>query len=331
MAKKKTAPKKAAKKTAAKKTAAKKKAAKKKAAKKSAKAAKSRSTNTARPLSSARARSGPFTNGHAERHAPTLPESGVSRADIETFVAAAGLGFSQVMDELQKKILGAIDDVQDQNERLLATTAETRNKAAGIEVSLGEALEKLGTLVENQRQPEPAPDRERAAAMHAIRVLFARQMVALNIQRPTPAIVGRVMRDGRAFDPSSAKSPHEIFDSICKFVRVAFPIPAASSEESADGSRDHVHLDEKMVALLEGQSSLPKRKHSEYLDKQLKPRLKVLVNQRLARADKQEGGRHYDRYLTEEGQIVFEDWPNWDDPTGGVGLADDRSIPSESS
>ena len=315
MAKKKTAPK---------------KAAKKKAAKKSAKAAKSRSTNTTRPLSSARARSGPFTNGHAERHAPTLPESGVSRADIELLRAVVESYFSTCMERLQQQE-GALNELQGMLGRSMATTADIRDRHARVEVSLGEAQEKLGTLVENQRQPEPAPDRERAAAMHGFRVSFARQMVAMNIQRPTPAIVGRVMRDGRAFDPRSAKSPHEIFDSICKFVRVAFPIPAASSEESADGSRDHVHLDEQMVALLEGQSSLPKRKHSEYLDKQLKPRLKLLVNQRLARADKQEGGRHYDRYLTEEGQIVFEDWPDWTDTTGGCELADDRSIPSESS
>lgn len=315
MAKKKTAPK---------------KAAKKKAAKKSAKAAKSRSTNTARPLSSARARSGPFTNGHAERHAPTLPESGVSRADIELLRAVVESYSSTCMERLQQQE-DSLNEIQGMLGRSMATTADIRDRHARVEVSLEEALRELRDLVENQRQPEPAPDRERAAAMHAFRVSFARQMVALNIQRPTPAIVGRVMRDERAFDPGSSKSPRMLFDNIYKTVTRVFSIPTASSEESADGSRDHVHLDREQVAVLEGHSSRPVRKHSEYLDEQLKPRLKLLVNQRLARADKQEGGRHYDRYLTEEGQIVFEDWPDWTDTTGGCELADDRSIPSESS
>ena len=209
--------------------------------------------------------------------------------------------------------------------RLLATTSEIRERGARTEVAVGDILRRVGLLEENQRPPEPTPDRDAAVRAGAIQWVVANHCRAENLLRPTPAIVGRVMHDERAIDRGAAKSPYEIFNSIYITVRRVFRLQSSPPEPSVP-EIDYVHLTEDMVLLMEQRSSRPKNKHATYYNSVLKPRLKLLINSGfVVMTENAKGERtNYDRYLTPEGLEVFNGWPDWTDATGGISLAEGR-------
>jgi hypothetical protein len=215
--------------------------------------------------------------------------------------------------------------------RLLATTSEIRERSARIEVGMGEMQRRITLLEENQRPPAPAPDREVAARTAMGRWMLANQCRALNNTRPTPAIVGRVMNDERAFDQRSGKSPQELFLVILNTVRCVFrlAIPQPNQEAAAASEQDYVHLTEEIAAVIEGRSSIPKKKQSDFLKDELKPRLELLVNSGLAEVVPVRTGNrtNYSRFLTPMGGEVFDGWPEWADRTGGISLADEQTPP----
>lgn len=214
--------------------------------------------------------------------------------------------------------------------RLLATTSEIRERGARNEVAITAILSRVTLLEENQRPPEPAPDREAAALKASCRWTLANHCRASNRTHPTAAIVGRVMHDERVFDPGAAKSPQEIFVGILTNVRRVFGLatPQPNQEAEAPG-QDYVHLSEDIAAIIEGRSSRPPGKHSDYLNTQLDYRLKLLVDSGLATKEPIPRGSspHYRRYLTPMGREVFSGWPDWADTTGGISLADEPMPP----
>ncbi len=212
--------------------------------------------------------------------------------------------------------------------RLLATTSEIRERGARQEAALAEIQRRVGLLEENHRPPATNPDRDGLVRVGAIRWLVANFCKAVNLLRPTPAIIGRIMHDERVFDRSAAKSPFMIFNSIYTTVRREFGLHSPPSDSSGT-QIDHVHLTDDMVALMEGRSSRPRKKHAAYYDSVLKPRLALLIHSGLATFDENHHGQrtNYDRYLTAQGREVFADWPEWTDRTGGIGLADTQHPP----
>jgi hypothetical protein len=218
--------------------------------------------------------------------------------------------------------------------RLLATTSEIRERGARNEVAIAAILNRVALLEENQRPPAPAPDREAAARKAMGRQMLANQCRALNLIRPTPAIVGRVMSDGKAFDQRTAKSPHVLFDAILVAVRRVFGLATTQSGQDAAAPRqDYVHLTDDIAAICEKRSSISEKKHAEFLNDQLKPRLELLKNSGLAEEITNRTGRrvNYDRFLTPMGREVFDGWPEWDDRTGGISLADEPMPPDPGS
>jgi hypothetical protein len=215
--------------------------------------------------------------------------------------------------------------------RVLATTSDIRERFARIEVGMGETQRRITLLEENQRPPAPAPDREVAARKAMGRWMLANQCRASNHTQPTPAIVGRVMNDEKAFDQRTAKSPQELFLGILDADRRVFrlAIPQPGQEAAAAPEQDYVHLAEKIAAVLQDRSSIPKKKHSNFYDRELKPRLELLVNSGLAEvvAKRNRNPPHYYRFLTPMGREVFDGWPDWADATGGIGLADTQPAP----
>ena len=215
--------------------------------------------------------------------------------------------------------------------RLLATTSEIRERGARTEVAVGDILRRVGFLEENQRPPEPTPDRDAAVRAGAIKWVVANYCRAANLLRPTPAIVGRVMHDERVFDRGATKSPQELFLGILNTVRRVFrlAVPQPNQESPAATEQDYVHLTEEMAAVIEDRSSRPKKKHSNFYDRELKRRLDLLVNSGLAEVVPK-GVRnppHYDRFLNPMGREVFDGWPEWDDRTGGISLAGEQMPP----
>jgi hypothetical protein len=122
--------------------------------------------------------------------------------------------------------------------RLLATTSEIRERGARNEVAIAAILNRVALLEENQRPPAPAPDREAAARKAMGRQMLANQCRALNLIRPTPAIVGRVMSDEQAFDQRAAKSPHVLFDGILIAVRRVFRLATPQPDQEAAPRQD---------------------------------------------------------------------------------------------
>ncbi|GEM_PF-4082075 len=213
--------------------------------------------------------------------------------------------------------------------RLLATTSEIRERDARNEAAIAAILSRLTLLEENQRPPAPAPDREAAARKAGCRWTLANQCRALNLIRPTPAIVGRVMNDERAINQRTSKSPQELFLGILSTVRSVFRLAVPRPDQEAGPGQDYVHLTDDIAAIFEERSSRPKKKHSNYFNEQLDHRLAVLVDSGLAKKEPipRERIPHYSRYLTPLGREVFDGWPEWDDRTGGISFADEQMPP----
>jgi hypothetical protein len=214
--------------------------------------------------------------------------------------------------------------------RLLATTSDLRERLARIEVGMGETQRRVTLMEENQRPPAPAPDREAAARKAMGRRMLANQCRALSSTRPTAAIVGRAMSDGKAFDQWTAQSPQQLFRRILDAVhRVFGPATSQPGQEAEAAEQDYVHLTEEIVEVIEERSSIPKKKQSVFLNDELKPRLELLANSGLAREITNRVGNrtNYSRFLTPLGREVLDDWPEWDDRTGGISLADEPMPP----
>lgn len=213
--------------------------------------------------------------------------------------------------------------------RLLATTSEIREQNARIEATFAEMQRRVSVLEENQRPPPHVLDGEQVARSTAVRWIFANQCRSANLVRPTPAIIGRAMRDERAFDRLRSKSPQELFLQIYSTVRRITGLSESQPQEEPNTNQQQIHLTEEMVAVIEGRSSRPARKHSTYFSSTLKPRLKLLLNNGMATVEPDHHGErtNYFRYLTPVGREVFDGWPEWSDATGGISLADEPSVP----
>lgn len=214
--------------------------------------------------------------------------------------------------------------------RLLATTSDLRERLARIEVGMGETQRRVTLMEENQRPPAPAPDREAAARKAGCRWTLANQCRFSTFTHPTAAMVGRVMHDERAFDQRTSKSPQELFLGILDAVRRVFGLAIPQPDQEAEAvEQDYVHLTDDIAAICEQRSARPKNKQSDFLKDELKPRLELLKNSGLAEEITNRTGRrtNYDRYLTPMGREVFDGWPEWDDRTGGISLADEPMPP----
>jgi len=289
------------------------------------------------------------TNADVTRALPA-PQARVEDVDVLRSVIE-GISrdiVQKVTEGLQEQLHGSDQAAQtsalaqpaDKNamETLLANTSEIRERDARLEQKQeqilkqqNEILSRVAVLEKNQRPPEPAPDREGAIRTAMGRWMLANQCRALNHTRPTPAIVGRVMSDERAFDQRTAKSPQELFrkilDSVVAFVfELAAPQP---DQEAACLEQDYVHLTEEIVRVIEERSSIPKKKQAVFLNDQLKPRLNLLVNSGLAEIVPEQAGErtNYSRFLTPMGREIFSGWPKWGDRSGGIGFADEQMPP----
>lgn len=260
----------------------------------------------------------------------------VLRAVIESHSALVDRRLDDQQQALERLITEVIAPVQtslygdSEMARLLATTSEIRERLARIEVGMVETQRRVTLMEENQRPPAPVPDREAAARKAALQWMLAKQCRASNLTRPTAAIVGRAMSDQRAFDQRAAKSPHVLFNQILDNVRRVFGLATPRpGQEATDSEQDYVHLTEDIVAIIQERSSRPKKKWAAFLNGELKPRLNLLVNSGLAHEVPNRLGKrtNYDRYLTILGREVFGGWPEWDDRTGGISLADELMPP----
>lgn len=173
--------------------------------------------------------------------------------------------------------------------------------------------------------PPRDPSLDVPASVEVKRFFFAGACAHLNLVRPTPAIVGRAMHTAKATCRKTAKSPYLLFNEIYVSMLRALGLKASTPEAPVTTARDFIHLDAEMVDVIEDLSTRPKTKLWNFYERQLEPRLRLLVNMRLANVEENNVGKRvdYDRYLTKLGQELFDGWPDWKDKTGGIGILDD--------
>lgn len=289
----------------------------------------------------------------ATDHSRSLPDPRVRVVDVEVLrsliEAFVPKIVQQVIEGLQGQLHGSEQaaagtapaqpspDEPSEMERLLRNTSDIRERDARLEQNQAaildkqeETLRRVTVLEVNQRPPAPAPDREAAGRKAGCRLMLANQCRALNSTRPTAAIVGRAMSDGKAFDQWTAQSPQQLFRRILDAVhRVFGPATSQPGQEAEAAEQDYVHLTEEIVEVIEERSSIPKKKQSVFLNDELKPRLELLANSGLAREITNRVGNrtNYSRFLTPLGREVLDGWPEWDDRTGGISLADEPMPP----
>ncbi len=278
---------------------------KKKAAKRVAKRAGKRSTKRGQVVAKRAARK--KSEGPAVDR--SLPESHVAlpQADALKTLADAVLGLTASNEQI----------VREQREHRLTLEMLLESVAKG-----SAAMDRIEAA---QQAPPRDPSLDVPASVAVKRFFFAGACAHLNLVRPTPAIVGRAMHTTNATSRTTARSPYVLFNEIHTSMLLAFGLKASTPAAPVTTARDFIHLDAEMVDVIEDRSKRPKKKHWKFYESQLGPRLRLLVNMRLANVDPNNVGERidYDRYLTKLGQELFDGWPDWNDTTGGIGILDD--------
>jgi hypothetical protein len=282
----------------------------------------------------AKARSGPINigSGNAGKKGRELPKPRVTAAQVKVLEV-------QVQSLVQQMRL-LTREQQTLNQRLEQEWQEREQRTAmpappsppdamfaAFTESIAETLERTRRIEACVQQPPRDPSLDVPASVASLRRMFAGACKTLNLTRPTPAIVGRVMHYEGAFNRGAAKSPYVLFNSIYNAVTTELRLRPMQGESTDNANVDYVHLNDEMVELMQGRSSRPPDKHATYYDSQLKPRIRLLEHMRLACIEENRTGQRldYSRYLTPSGRELFDGWPEWTDATGGIGLADEQT------
>jgi len=292
-----------------------------------------RSNKTEKPAKAGKAKAD-GRSGKDAKQGQALPKPRVTAAQSNALVALMqGIDRRLRQIERQQQEERRRREQEQQAATPSPTTPSPHDAAfAAIPESVAELRERVGRLEAAQQQPARDPSLDAPASVAQLRHFFAGACKTLGFVRPTPAIVGRAMHSEKAFEPRAAKSPYVLFNAIYQAVKQALGLPSAQPEASSEDTRDFVHLDAEMVELMEERSVRPQKKHSTYYNRELQPRLQLLENMRLACVEPNKTGERtdYSRYLTPLGRELFNNWPEWTDATGGIGLADEEPSPPAS-
>ena len=172
-------------------------------------------------------------------------------------------------------------------------------------------MARLDRIEAAQQAPPRDPSLDMPASVEEKRRLVAGFCKTMNAPAPTPAIIGRVMHDGRVFSPKDDIPPRKLLQRIY--------------------AKDRRHLSPKICDLLErygdpttsagkkaGKSS---GKIAGGLGDEFDQRFTLIVNIGCGNKDVVRSGKktNYCRYLTKPGRELFDGWPKWTDETGGIG------------
>ena len=262
--------------------------------------------------------------GKARKQAQKLPKPRVKATQVDVLVALLR-ALNRRLQTIEQQRLEQERQEQEQRTAVPTPPSPYDSAFAALREFMSEMLSRVRRLEVAQQQPPRDPSLDVPASVTTLRRVFAGACKTLGFVRPTPAIIGRAMHAEKAFNRNAAKSPYALFDAIYRAVKHALGLPSAQLEASAEDTRDFVHLDADMVALLEGRSVRPQKKHSVYYNQELQPRLQLLKDTGLADVAENEQGqrKNYSRYLTPSGRELFNNWPEWTDATGGIGLAEE--------
>jgi hypothetical protein len=268
----------------------------KKAAKRAVKRAGKRATKRGRVVAKRAARK--KSEGPAVDR--SLPESHVAlpQADALKTLADAVLGLTASNEQI----------VREQREHRLTLEMLLESVAKG-----SAAMDRIEAA---QQAPPRDPSLDVPASVTDKRRLFSGFCKTMNTAAPTPAIIGRIMHDRRVFLAKDSVSPRNLFERIyVKNPRHIAPKIRDLLERFGDPTTS--------AGKKAGKSS---GKIAGGLGDEFDQRFALIVNIGCGNKDVVRSGKktNYCRYLTKPGRELFDDWPEWTDETGGVGMADPK-------
>jgi hypothetical protein len=158
------------------------------------------------------------------------------------------------------------------------------------------------TRLEESRQQD-VEDKSVLAEMRRLRVAFAGACKVLGVRGPTPALIGRAMHQSQAFSKNHKVRivPREIFEGM-----------------RAD------RLSSEIASILKNITSRRSSEIAKLLAREFDRRFQVIVDMHLGGREPIVHGKkiEYRRFLIEYGVNVFRGWPDWDDDSEGISLAD---------
>jgi hypothetical protein len=266
----------------------------------------------------------------------TLPKPRVKPADVRTLQA--------LIERLPGMIADSVRHELQQHEQRAAQASAPTPPSPHEEVFaqllefMSQTATRLARIEAAQQPPARDPSPDVPASVTELRRFFAGACKTLAQHQPTPAIIGRIMHDRSIFSPDTAASPRNLFeliyaktnipDHLSQQIRVLLgqygnPQPGADNTPA----RGNLPADQQHPAVR-------KQRTSATLAKQLGPefdkRFDLIVNTRCGdREPVRRGGKtNYHRYLNARGRDLFNDWPEWEDATGGISLADEMPSPA---
>jgi hypothetical protein len=201
------------------------------------------------------------------------------------------------------------------------TLLEKAKYLAELEERLKKREQEIEALEAGVSKREQLVDEKSAEIdINVARVMCATAGRSLGVEQPTPAFVGGAMHElGFCNETPPGRpplKPKQVFDLILR---------EQSGQVSPEIRRElNKYSPRKRAASKPSKGVKPAKKRksdtsahaAEELKQHFDGRLRVLKNCRLA--DEKKSGRAYDRFLVGWGAVIFDNWPQWGDPTGGA-------------
>jgi hypothetical protein len=276
------------------------------------------------------------TDGGGGKKSNTLPKPRLKPADVQTL--------QTLIERLPGMVAEAVRHELQQHEKQTVETpvpvpaSPHEEMFAQLAEFMSETATRLDRIEAAQQPPARHPSLDVPTSVTELRRFFAGACKTLAIHQPTPAIIGRIMHDKAIFSPDENIVPRRLFEAI--YAKQNIPnhlsqkIRNLLERYTEQPSQTNTNTDSEATSLTQQQQSnkrpkAPSSKIAEELGNEFDIRFALIVNTGDGKREPIQAGKrkNYSRYLMPSGRELFDGWPEWDDTTGGIGLADEQ-IPS---
>lgn len=288
----------------------------------------------------ATSRSGKNASGNDKKPGRVLPETRVNVSQVDALVAVVQ-GLNQRLQDFDRRQQAEHQRLeQDRHERdqqasVPSPPSPHDSAFAALPEFMAEMRERMSRIEAGVQQPPRDTRLDTPLGVRQQRVMFAGACKTLGIVQPTPSIIGRMMHDKGIFARDDDKAPRSLLESIYAKPHVPNHLsPEIRSLLEGYGNRDNeIKAESTTAASTIGRQQpdeSPGRSSSQVakrLGTEFDRRFDLIVYTGCGKRDRvQQGGKtNYRRYLTASGRTLFNGWPEWTDPTGGTGMADEQA------
>ncbi len=264
----------------------------------------------------------------------TLPKPRLKPADVRTLQALIERLPGMVADAVGR-VLQEHEQQSDQASVPIQPSPLGEGAAQFLEF-MSEIAARLDRIEAAQQQPARDPSLDVPASVTRLRRSFAGACKTMAIYQPTPAIIGRIMHDKEIFSPDENKAPRRLFEMIYAKQNTDHLSPRIRGllERDTENPARTNMTDSEGPSLTQQRQpgrrrKAPSSKIADNIGKEFDLRFTLIVNTGDGKREPIQAGKrkNYSRYLMPSGRELFDGWPEWDDRTGGIGLADEQMPP----